>query len=234
MSGSEARMIATWQAPLPSGGASEELLVRFDQGRQKRVLILPALFDEANKLRRFTIEAMRALDAEEIDSCLPDLPGCNESLVPLETQTLESWKSAAQEAAKLFSATHVLAIRAGALLTPTSLPGWHYAPQTGAKLLRALTRARIIAASEAGKTETSEQLLELGRSDGLMLAGWQIGSSMIRELETALPPAGDNHSIIAPAQLGGAGLWLRAEPGEDQAQSQALAAIVASSAETEA
>ena len=64
-------MIESWQAPLQNGTTSEELLVKIDHGRNIRVLILPALFDEANKLRRFTVELMRALDRLEIDSFLP-------------------------------------------------------------------------------------------------------------------------------------------------------------------
>ena len=49
----------------------------------------PALFDEANKLRRrHTVEVIRRLDAAGIDCLLPDLPGCGESLSPLAEQTL--------------------------------------------------------------------------------------------------------------------------------------------------
>ena len=61
--------------------------------------MLPAWFDEGNKLRHFTVEVMRRLDGAGIDSFLPDLPGCNESLAPLEQQTLESWRTEAAEAA---------------------------------------------------------------------------------------------------------------------------------------
>ena len=50
-------MIAAWTAP--DGG--EEYAVAFDRGRARRVLVLPALFDEANKLRHFTVEVMRRL-----------------------------------------------------------------------------------------------------------------------------------------------------------------------------
>ena len=80
-------MIASWNAPLADGSDSEELLFSIDHGRALRVLILPALFDEANKLRRFTVQVMRKLDAAGVDSFLPDLPGCNESLQPVENQT---------------------------------------------------------------------------------------------------------------------------------------------------
>lgn len=221
-------MIASWQAPLPDGKSSEELLVSFDRGRDMRVLVLPAIFDEANKLRRFTIQTMRSLDARGIDSILPDLPGCNESLVPLEQITIELWRGTVEAAAESFRITHVLTIRAGALLAPENLPGWRYAPVTGPKMLRSMLRARTIAAREAGRSETTERLLELGRITGLTLAGWSIGADMVRDLEAAEPHEVPVQTTIAQSEIDGSGLWLRAEPGEDQQQAEALAAIVAS------
>lgn len=224
-------MIATWQAPYEGGKTSEELLVSFDQSRERRILIIPALFDEANKLRRFTVELMRAADGRGVDTFLPDLPGCNESLVPLESQSLEAWRSAVSSAAETFKTTHILAIRGGALLSPKMLPGWHYAPLSGPKLLRGMLRARTIASREAGKQETSEELLEKGRREGLMLGGWNIGPAMFNELEQADLDQADQNQMIAQKDLGGAGLWLRAEPGEDAKASEALGAIIAGDAE---
>lgn len=220
-------MISTWIAPGANGEASEELLVSFDRSRARRVLICPAWFDEANKLRRFTLEVMRRLDRAGIDTFLPDLPGCNESLAPLEEQTLAGWRAAMAAAAQAMRATHVLAIRAGALLAPAHLPGWHYAPQSGSRLLRGMIRARMIAAREAGRTEKAEELLALGRSEGLRLGGWSLGAVLIRELAEAEPQLAHGQSEIAQTMLGGPGLWLRAEPGEDPRQSAALAAIIA-------
>lgn len=220
-------MIFTWNIPAAEGRpAAEELLVAFDRKRAMRVLVLPAWFDEANKLRRFTVEVMRRLDSAGIDSLLPDLPGCNDSLAPLAQQTLAGWRTCAAAAAEVLGATHVLAIRSGALLAPAALPGWHYAPQSGPKLLRGVIRARTIAAREAGISETSESLLALGRSEGLMLGGWSIGADMLRALEGAEPALAPGQVEIAQSQIGGAGLWLRAEPAEDSAQSDALAAII--------
>lgn len=221
-------MIFTWNIPAAEGRpAGEELLVAFDRKRAVRVLVLPAWFDEANKLRRFTVEVMRRLDSAGIDSLLPDLPGCNDSLAPLTLQTLAGWRASAAAAGEVLGATHVLAIRSGALLAPAGLPGWHYAPQSGPKLLRGMIRARTIAAREAGISETSESLLALGRSDGLMLGGWSIGSDMLRALEGGEPVLAPGQVEIAQSQIGGAGLWLRAEPAEDSAQADALAAIIA-------
>jgi hypothetical protein len=191
------------------------------------VLVCPAWFDEANKLRRFTVEVMRRLDIAGIDSFLPDLPGCNDSLAPLNVQTLEGWQAGMRAAAEAVGATHVLAIRAGALLAPATLPGWNYAPQSGSKLLRSMIRARTVAACEAGRAETAEALLALGRKEGLGLGGWTIGAAMLRALETAEPALAEGQGEIAQAMLGGPGLWLRAEPDEDASQADALAAIIA-------
>lgn len=217
-------MIAAW--PSPDG---DEYAVAFDRGREPRVLVLPALFDEANKLRHFTVEVMRRFDAAGIDSFLPDLPGCNESLAPLDAQTLTGWRQAAEAAATHFGATHALTIRGGALYSP-ALPTWCYAPATGTSVLRAMLRARVIASKEAGIEETRDALLELGRELGLELAGYCLGAAMIGELEIAEPSDGAVLANIAQADLGGPGLWLRAEPDHDPAQAEALARIVAESA----
>lgn len=222
-------MISTWTIAAPDGKTTDELLVAFDRGRDRRVLVCPAWFDEANKLRRFTVEVMRRLDAAGIDSFLPDLPGCNDSLARLDGQTLAGWRETMAAAAQAFAAGHVFAIRAGALLAPGNLPGWHYAAQSGPKLLRGMIRARTIAAREAGREEKAEALMALGRSEGLTLGGWPIGAALIRELESAGPVLAEGQREITQAMLGGPGLWLRAEPGEDAAQADALAAIIADS-----
>lgn len=223
-------MISTWNIPASDGGLpGEELLVSFDRGRASRVLICPAWFDEANKLRRFTVEVMRRLDRAGIDTLLPDLPGCNESMAPLEIQTLESWRAWMVSACEALGATHVLAIRAGALVAPAHLPGWHYAAQTGPKMLRGMIRARTIASREAGIDETSEYLSAIGRETGLVLSGWPLGPALFRALESAVPALAPGQSDIAQSALAGPGLWLRAEPDEDAGQADRLTALIAES-----
>ena len=214
-------MIAAW--PSPSG---DEYAIAFDRGRAERLLVLPALFDEANKTRHLLIETMRRLDGAGVDGFLPDLPGCNESAAPLAIQTLHSWRDAAQAAAAHFAATHVLTVRAGALLAPPALAGWRYAPLGGPSLLRALLRSRTISASEAGLGETGEGLAEIGRAEGIELAGYRIGAEMFRALETAALPDSGKLREIDQGTVGGGGPWLRAEPGFEPAQADALAALV--------
>jgi hypothetical protein len=215
-------MIAAWPSP-----AGEEYALSFDKLRARRVLVLPAWFDESNKLRHFTVEVMRRLDGAGIDSFLPDLPGCNESRAPLEAQTVSGWRAEAAEAAAYFSATHVLAIRAGALIAPGALPGWRYAPVAGSSQLRGLMRARVLSAREAGRDEDRDTLLAEGRERGLDLAGYRLGAAMIGDLAAAELAPADQQRDIAQGDLGGPGLWLRAEPEHDPRQADALAAIIA-------
>lgn len=216
-----------WPCPLPDGESSEEYALAFDHGREQRLLIIPALFDEMNRMRRFTVEVMRRLDASGIDCVLPDLPGTNESLAPLETQSLGSWQAAMKAAAAHFRTTHVLAIRGGAMLVPDSLPGWLYAPAKGSAILRQILRARTLASKEAGREEKREDLVSLALSEGIELAGYRIGPQLFADLEEADAGPGDGLSVIEQAMLGGPGLWLRAEPGESRELADALAAILA-------
>jgi len=217
----------TWPCPLPGGGSSEEFALRFDQARASRLLFIPALFDEANRLRRLTVEVMRRLDAAGIDSALPDLPGTNESLRPLDEQTLDHWRAAMAAAAAHFGASHVLAMRGGALAMPAGVRGWRYAPVKGATILRQMIRARILASREAGLEETQEGLLAIAASEGLSLSGYGLGPDMVAQLQSAQPAPSPIVSDIDQDMLGGGGLWLRAEPDESREQADALAAILA-------
>lgn len=216
----------TWSFPLGGGAISEEYALTIDRQREYRLLIVPALFDESNRLRRLTVEVMRRLDAAGIDSVLPDLPGCNESLLPLPTLAPDDWIDAVAVAASHFRTTHVLGIRGGAMLTPAGLPCWHYAPVKGASVLRQMVRARILAAREAGRDENHDDLMARAREDGVELVGYNLSADFIRQFE-ALVSRSEGISLIDQDMVGGSGLWLRAEPDENRAQADALAAILA-------
>lgn len=218
---------ASYPFALPHCGLAQEYALAFDAGREHRLLLIPALFDEGHKLRRLSVEVMRRLDAAGIDNFLPDLPGTNESALDLDTIALDDWQSAMSAAANSFSATHVLALRGGALLVPEALPGWTYAPVKGASQLRTLLRARTLAAREAGREESADALLEEARSKGIELAGYRLSAAMAEGLQAALPVARPGMSVIEQEMLGGGGLWLRAEPDEDAGQADALAAVIA-------
>jgi hypothetical protein len=216
-----------WPCAAPGGNGEEFALVAGPQDAAARVLIVPALFEEANRTRRMLAETMRALASGGIASVLPDLPGCNESLAPLEQQDLGSWRGAIAEAAGHFAATHALSLRGGAIVVPDELPGWRLEPIGGAQALRPMLRARTIAAREEGRSETIDGLREQGPQAGVELAGYRLGAAMIRDLETASLEDETSQAILTLADLGGAALWLRSEPDEDAVLSGALAARMA-------
>ncbi|WP_343612636.1 hypothetical protein [Novosphingobium sp.] len=191
-----------------------------------RLLILPAPFDDGHRLRRLTAEVMRRLAASGITCILPDLPGLGESPFPLDQASPALWRAAMGELAQQIGAQAIFALRGGALASPEDLTGWHYAPVTGASILRQLIRVRIIAAREAGLEEKQDALLAEGRERGLELAGYRLGPAMIAGLESATAPTKDI-STIGQDLVGGPPLWLRAEPGENPQQADALAAILA-------
>lgn len=199
----------------------------FDRARRRRVLFVAPLFDEANRTRRFLVETMRRLDAAGIDSLLPDLPGCNESLREFRDQTLSGWRACVGAAIAHFAATSVLAVRGGALLLPTDALGWVLEPVSGASLLRQQLRARTIAAREEGRSETIEGLLSEGSDKGLELNGYSCGPRLLQQLAEAIWQDSAAQQVIRQPDLGGAALWMRAEPSEDPAQADALARLIA-------
>lgn len=216
---------ASWPCPLPGGGTSEEYALVSDAGNTQRLLIVPALFDEGNKLRRLTVEVMRRLADVGIDSLLPDLPGCNESLQALDAQDPTDWLDAMTAASRHFAATHVLGIRGGCLFTPAHLPTLHYAPVKAAAILRQMLRARILSSREAGRDENRDALAEQAVVQGITLAGYSLGADFYRHFEPMAPAP--TATVISQDEVAGSGLWLRAEPDENPAQADALAAIIA-------
>lgn len=218
-------MIATWPCPCPDGGTASEYAFVLEGTGTAPVLIVPALFDEGNRLRRFTVETMRALQRLGIGSVLIDLPGSNESLVPTSAVSLADWRAAVSAAVAHFGASHVLAVRGGALACgDVGVPVLAYAPVSGAAILRQMVRMRVLSAREAGCEENSADLIEEGRTRGVVLAGYALGPGLVTGLEAVEPCSG---RTIAQADIGGAALWLRAEAGEDAGQSEALARLVA-------
>ena len=220
-------MYADWPSPAPGGGTHDEMMLGFDRRREHRLLVLAPLFEEANRFRHQIVEIMRRLDMRDIDCFCPDLPGCNESTTPLREQTLDCWRDAAQAASAHVGATHVLAIRSGCWLAPAGLPGWLYVPPRTSLVLRAMVRARIIAARETGCEETGERLLSSARATGIELAGWELGPELVAEMEREEIDYPDCQTIVKQADIGGKPLWLRAENDDDPEQADALAALVA-------
>jgi hypothetical protein len=195
-------------------------------GHGRRILILPPLFDEMNRVRRMLVQAMRMLEAHGCGSILPDLPGCNESLAKLEAQNLASWRAAVLAAAEQLGATHVAACRGGALLDDAlpDLPHWRLAPVKGQSLLKAMIRTRIAGAKEEGIALTEAGLMAEAMAGPVSFAGNLLSPSMVTQLGEAVPAELGN---IVERRLGedveGSTLWLRAEPQDDAAMSASLA-----------
>jgi hypothetical protein len=215
-----------WPCPAPGGSGEEFAAVAGPQHAATRVLIVPALFEEANRTRRALAQAMRLMAAGGVFAVLIDLPGTNESLAPLERQSLAEWRAATATAASHFAATHALCLRAGALVVPPDLPGWRVEPITGAQVLRPMLRAAVLSAREQGGAETAEGLLTRGRESGIELAGYRLGPTMVTDLERAAPLE-SRQAEVTLAELGGAALWLRSEPGDDPELAAGLARLVA-------
>lgn len=195
------------------------------------VLIVPPLFDEANRLRRTLVLAMRALAAAGFATVLPDLPGQNESLVALEAVDLERWQDAlAQVAAGIAGPLVVASVRGGALIDHRAKAAawWRLAPAGGASLLRTMMRARVTADREAGIESSLDSLRQAAEAAPLLLAGNALSPAMVAQLGAAeAQPVEPLRSIgLGPDGIAGTPLWLRAEPGEDAAMAAAIAADI--------
>ncbi len=205
----------------------EELLLRHGAGSPVTLLILPALFEEASRMRRFTVSLMRGLGARGIGSALPDLPGTGESLEALEAVSFEDWQGAAGSVADAIRAREgrclSVAIRGGALLDGVADHRWRLAPETGERLLRDLVRAtaltgRLSAKDIDGAARTTATLLAGNRlSPAMYLA--LVGATLPEIAARTVRIEGD--AAEADALLTGDRLWRAAEPGDDSAMATA-------------
>lgn len=193
----------------------------------RRILIVPPLFDEMNRCRRMLVQAMRALAERGVGCIWVDLPGCHESLALLESQSLSTWRAAVAAAASQLGATHIAALRGGALIDDGTgpLPHWRLAPAKGASLLKTMIRTRIAGDRESGRVTSEGDLMAAAGSGPVELAGNRLGQAMLAELAQAEPAAVERLTVRALGQdITGSPLWLRAEPQDDPAMSAAIAA----------
>lgn len=211
------------------GGHDEACLTFGPEEASRRILIIPPLFDEMNRVRAMLVSAMRGLADRGIVTMLPDIPGCNESLTVISLQTIDSWQAAMTAAAQQLSTTHVASIRGGALIDAgIALPHWRLAPAKGGSILKTMLRTRIASDKEAGKTSSVESLMADVQAAPIELSGYFLCAGMLAGLDAATTDASvQAHEMIVgeePGQLWGKPIWLRAEPQEDPDMSAALAA----------
>lgn len=182
-----------------------EALLRMGPTNGVTLLIVPPLFEEANRMRRLLVEAMRALAKHGLATVLPDLPGTNDSCVRTQDARLEDWRGALEAvAATLPGPCLTVAVRGGCLLDAVGHKRWRLGPVAGSSLLRDMVRATALTSGA-----TAVALAESARTIPTRLAGNIIAPALYRALEAA-EVTGDAHV----AQLAGTP-WRRAEPGDD-------------------
>ena len=220
-----------------SANGLDELCLVAGPDTSPKILLVPPLFDEMNRMRRMMVQLMDELGSHGIGSALPDLPGTNESLFPEEELTLGHWQQALASCAKRYRFDGAASFRGGALLTAplSDLPQWQLAPVRGANLLRTMMRTRLAADKESGRNTTLADLQEIAAKEAIQLAGHVVSPALFNGLHDAMPATGE-HCRVARLEgdskpcdvaLAGKTLWLRAEPDEDPALSAAIATDIA-------
>ena len=201
-----------------------------------RILFVPPLFDEANRLRRTLVMTMRALAQLGYDSLLPDLPGQNDSLILTQDVTLRDWRDALRVVAAAEDAPVLIASwRGGALIDDAAdcaVGWWRMSPVAGASLVKTMLRTRIAGEKEAGRSVTSDDLRAQIAAEGVgELGGNMLSAAMLDMLDAAtaaaVTPLRQVQPGVGDGKVTGSALWLRAEPGEDAAMAQAMAADIA-------
>lgn len=210
-------------------------MLRFGPATGPVVIAALPLFEEANRIRAFTVTILRALAERGIAGALPDLPGQGESLLPTHAVSLDTLRTAfAAVVASLDRPAFSLAIRSGALLdADADLVGrYHLSPMTGADLRRELIRARQASAREAG--EAFDPATIVTATEPVELAGNLIAPKLLADLAVTTPSEAalrtvrlETEAKPADAKLPGSPLWRRAEPDNDRAFAQAVADDIA-------
>ena len=198
-----------------------EAMLRIGAKSAPVIVILPPLFDEANRMRRLLVLVMRGLAEHGFAAILPDLPGTNDSIVATVDARFEDWGKAVQALAAEVNPVATIAVRGGALVDGmvTGVPHWRLSPETGARLLRDMVRATAVSAAiKASDIETQ------ARAAPVRLAGNLIHPALYTAIEAASFDSVDARTVRLEGDTGqadvhipGAPPWRRAEPGDDPA-----------------
>jgi hypothetical protein len=193
----------------------EEMLLRMGAGSPVTVLVLPALFEEANRMRRFTVSVMRQLEAREIGSILPNLPGQGESMRSIGDTAFADWHEAI--AAIPDTSLFAVALRGGSLLGGSIPHRFHLAPDTGERLMRDMVRATALS-----EGVPASEVDARARHQPTRLAGNMVSADLYAAMCDAKPVDGATVS-----QVEGPKLWRSAEPGDDPVYAAAVADEIA-------
>lgn len=181
-------------------------------------------------MRRTLVLTMRALSRLGTPCLLPDLPGQNDSQIVTEAVTLADWRSALAGFACAEARPLVVASWRGGALIDDAISGaigwWRMAPVQGASIVKAMIRTRIAGDKEAGLQSSAEAIRAAAAQGPVELAGNLLSAAMLDALDAANPAPIEPLRQVMPADLNGSALWLRAEPGEDAAMAEAMAADI--------
>jgi hypothetical protein len=202
-----------------------EAMLRLGPDHAPLAIIAPALFEEANRTRAFTLAIARALVNHGIGVAIPDLPGQGESVLRTDQASLADWRAAfAAATAQMGGQVHGIAIRGGAIVdTDAELAScWRLSPITGQTVLSDLRRASRHATVD-GEPST--------------LAGNRLAARLVEALEAdeTSPSTGGPVRTVrldidprpADRHVAGSPLWRRSEPGNDPPLAATLAADIA-------
>ena len=199
-------------------------MLRFGPADGPLVLVAPALFEEANRTRAFTVGILRLLAGHGMASVLPDLPGQGESSLPTHEARLTDWRNAFASVAAAVqrerSVSGIVSIRGGALvdtLVPVTAR-WHLSPISGDDVIRDLRRVRHL--SSGTKPNDGGNLVEV--------AGNLLSPTLLDELSaSAVRPARvvrlETDSRDADRKVPGVALWRTSEPTTNGMLSRILA-----------
>ena len=98
------------------------------------------------------------------------------------------------------------------------------APRPGER--RSWTTALIAAALLVGVEVVIRKAFSVSIGGTDELAGYALGPAMIRQMAGGELPEDGGLTDIAQREVGGGGLWLRAEPGFDAGQAERLADMI--------
>ena len=215
----------------------KELCLRLGARSFRRVMLVPPLFDEMNRMRKMLVDVMRLLEPLKVGSFLPDLPGTNESLTALEQVTLSDWQNAIKACAEQHGISHIASFRGGAMAVTrmTAENHWIFSPIKGATILRTMMRTRVAADRESGLNTSLADLTGQAEVAPIELAGNILGSQLFMQLNAADIPDMPNQRMVrlesdgkpSDIHIPGSALWLRAEPDDDLTMSSAIARDIA-------
>lgn len=187
------------------------------------ILFIAPFFAEMNKMRRTLVEVIRLLSQYQIQCSIPDLPGCNESLSPLNQQSLQDWKDAISACIDQKKISHIASFRSGGLIDDLGVPTWRLNAINGANLLKIMIRSKVISLKESGQNITAEELQKEAQNNGIELAGYEINARLFNQLNVATPHIDDyiTHHTVGQG-IEGSPLWLRTEPEYDAILAQSI------------